>query len=82
MDKENTANESCEDSDIFMKEFEKDKQNKEIEQVKIQNEHISQINGSLMRAKKMLKHDLQEINKNYSELVQVVEEAIKRRKIT
>ena len=29
----------------------------------------------------MLKQDLQEINKNYSELAQVVEEAVKRRKI-
>ena len=81
MDKYSIGNEACDDSDIFMKEFDKDKQNKEIEQFKLQNEHISQINGSLMQVNKMLKHDLQEINKKYLELVQVVEEAVKRRKI-
>ena len=64
-----------------MKEFEKDKQSKEIEQFKLQNEHINQINDSLLQANKMLKQDLQEINKNYSELAQVAEEAVKRRKI-
>ena len=34
-----------------------------------------------MQANKMLKHDLQEINKNYSEMVQVAEEVVKRRKM-
>ena len=57
-----------------MKEFEKYKHNKEIYQFKLQNEHVNQINDSLMQANKMLKQDLQEINKNYSELVQVEEE--------
>ena len=41
-----------------MKEFEKDKYNKEIEQFKVQNEHINQIHDSLMQANKMLKQDL------------------------
>ena len=66
LDKDNSTNEACEDSDMFMKEFEKDKQNNEIEQFKLQNEHINQINDSLMQANKMLKQDLQEINKNDS----------------
>ena len=30
----------------------------------------------------LLKQDLQEVNKNYSKLVQVAEEAMKRRKMT
>ena len=35
----------------------------------------------MLQANKMLKQDLQEINKNYSKLIQVVEEVVKRRKI-
>ena len=68
LDKDNTANETCEDSDVFKNQFDKDKLSKEIEKFKLQNEHINQINDSLMQANKMLKQDLQEINKNYSEL--------------
>ena len=33
-----------------------------------------------MQENKMLRQDLQEVNKNYSELIQVVEEIVKRRK--
>ena len=34
-----------------------------------------------MKENKMLKQDLQEVNKNYGELIQVAKEAIKRRKV-
>ena len=34
-----------------------------------------------MKSNKMLKQDLQEVNKNYSELIQVAEEVVKRRKV-
>ena len=65
-----------------MREFEKDKQKREIDQFKLQNEHVNQINDKLMQANRMLKQDLQEVNKNCSELVQVAKEAMKRRKTT
>ena len=61
-----------------MKEFEQEKDKREIDHFKIQNEHISQINDGLMKENTMLKQDLQEVNKNYAELIQVEEEAIKR----
>ena len=64
-----------------MKEFEQAKQKREIDHFRFQNEHMNQINNGLMKANMMLKQDLQEVNKNYSELVQVAEEAVKRRKV-
>ena len=64
-----------------MKEFEQDKDKREIYHFRIQNEHISQINDGLMKENQMLKQDLHEVNKNYSELIQVAEEAVKRRKV-
>ena len=73
LEKDNIANETYEDSDIFMREFEKDTQSREIEQFKLQNEHINQINDSLLKKNKILKQDLQEINKNYLYLAQVEE---------
>ena len=38
---------------------------------------MNQINDGLMKSNRMLKQDLQEVKKNYSELIQVVEEAVK-----
>ena len=38
------------------------KEYKEIEELKKQNEHLSQINDQLVKAKKMLKEYLQEVN--------------------
>ena len=34
-----------------------------------------------MSVKRIIRHDLEEINANYAELVQVTEEAVKRRKM-
>ena len=64
-----------------MKEFEQDKQRREIDHFRIQNEHISQINDGPMKENKMLNQDLQVVNKNYSELIQVAKEVVKRRKL-
>ena len=50
--------------------------------MKLQNEHLNQVNVSLMQTNKMMKHDLQEINKNYLEMVHLVEEVVKIIKIT
>ena len=80
-DKDNVADEIDEDSNVVMTQFERDKKKRKIDQFKIQNEHINQINDSLMQANRMLKQDLQEVNKNYSQLVQVEEEEMKRRKM-
>ena len=52
-----------------MKEFEQDKQRREIDHFIIQNEHMNQINDGLMKSNRMLKQDLQEVNKNYSKLI-------------
>ena len=71
-----------EDSEDEMKEFEQEKDRREIDHFRIQNEHISQINAGLMKANMMLKQDLQEVNTNYLELIQVAEEAVKIRKVT
>ena len=70
-----------EESEDEIKEFKQEKYRKEIDHFKIQNEHISKINDGLMKANKMLKQDLQEVNNNYAEFIQVVEEAFKRRKV-
>ena len=70
-----------EDSEDEMKEFEHDKDRREIDHFIIQNEDINQINDGLMRENRMLKQDLQEVNKNYSELIEVAEEVVKRRKV-
>ena len=63
-----------------MKEFEQDKDIREINHFRIQKEHINQINDGLMKANMMLKQYLQEVNKNYSQLMRVAEETVKRRK--
>ena len=49
-----------------MKEFEQDKQRREINHFRIQNKHMNQINDGLMKVDRMLKKELQEVNKNYS----------------
>ena len=78
LNEEKMVNEQSEDE---IKEFVQGKDKREIDHFKIQNEHISQINDGLMKANKMLKQDLQEVNNNYAEFIQVVEEAVKRRKV-
>ena len=56
-----------------MKEFEHDKDKREIDHFIIQNDNINQINDGLMKENRLLKQDLQEVNKNYSELIEVAE---------
>ena len=46
-----------------------------------QNEHLNHINDQLVESNTMLKEDLQEVNLNFVELIQVSEEAVKRRKL-
>ena len=58
-----------------------DKEHREIEQLRRQNEHLNQIDDQLVKANTMLKEDLQEVNQNFPELIQVSEEAVKRRKL-
>ena len=64
-----------------MKEFEHDKDRREIDHFIIQNEHINKLNDGIIKGNRMLKKDLQKVKKNYSEFIQVAEEAIKRRKV-
>ena len=54
---------------------------KKLQQYKIHNAHINETNDKMMQEKQMLKKYLQELNTNYAELVQVAEEAVKRRKV-
>ena len=77
----NEKNIAYEESEDEMKEFEQEKDRRAIDHFRIQNEHISQINDGLTKANMMLKQDLQEVNMNYAELIQVVEELVKRRKV-
>ena len=64
-----------------MLKLKQDKQHKEIEQLRRQNEHLNHINDQLVKSNTMLKEDLQEVNPNFAELIQVSEEAVKRRKL-
>ena len=48
-----------------MTEFELDKHRRQIDHFRIQNEHMNKINDGLMKANKMLKQDLHEVNMNY-----------------
>ena len=70
-----------EDSKDEMKAFEQVNNRREIDHFIIQNEHMNQINDGLMKANRMLKQDLHEVKKNYSELIEVAEEVVKRRKV-
>ena len=49
--------------------------------IRRQNEHLNKINDQLVKANTMLKEDLQEVNQNFAELIQVSEEAVKRRRL-
>ena len=51
--KDNVADEIPQDSNDVMKDFEKDKQERENDHFKFQSEHINQINHGLMQANKM-----------------------------
>ena len=70
-----------EDTGASMLKLKHDKQHKEIVQLRRQNEHLNHINDQLVKADTMLKEDLQEVNQNFAELIQVSEEAVKRRKL-
>ena len=64
-----------------MLKLKQDKQHKEIEHLRRKNEHLNHINDQLVESNTMLKVDLQEVNQNFAELIQVSEEAVKRRKL-
>ena len=64
-----------------MLKLKQDKQHKEIEQLRRQNEHLNHINDQLVKSNTMLKEYLQEVNQNFAELIQVLEESVKRRKL-
>ena len=70
-----------EDAGGNIMELKQDKENREIEKLRRQNAHLNQINDQLVKANTMLKEDLQEVNQNFAELIQVSEEAVKRRKL-
>ena len=48
-----------------------DKQYKEIEQLRRQNDNLNHINDQLVKSNTMLKEDLQEVNQNFTDLIQV-----------
>ena len=72
---------TCEDAKINMSELNQDKEIREIEHLRRQNGHLNQINDQLVKANTMLKQDLQEVNQNFAKLIQVSEEAVKRRRM-
>ena len=69
------------DTVASMIQLKQSKEYREIKQLRRQNEHLNQINDQLVKANTMLKEDLKEANHNFAELIQVSEEAVKRRKL-
>ena len=70
-----------EDTGGSMMKLKQDKKHREIEQLRRQNEHLNKIIDQLVKANTMLKQDSQEVNQNFAELIQVSEEAVKRRRM-
>ena len=64
-----------------MMKLKQDKENREIEHLRIHNEPLNQINDELVKENTTLKQDLQEVNQKFVELIQVSEEVVKRRKL-
>ena len=54
---------------------------KDLHHYKPQNTHLNNLNDHLVNDNHMIRKYLEEINSNYAKLVQVVEEAVKRRKM-
>ena len=48
---------------------------------KTHNSHLNLFNDQLVQANRILREDSEEINTNYAELVQAIEESMKRRKL-
>ena len=55
---------------------------KDLHHYKGQNTHLNKLNDQCMSENHIIRKDIEEINVNYAELVQVAEEAVKRRKIS
>ena len=55
---------------------------KDLHHYKAQNTHLNQLNENLVNSNHMISKYIEEINSNYAELVQVAEEAAKRRKMS
>ena len=70
-----------EDAGGDMMDLKQDKENREIEKLRRQNAHLHKINNQLVKENTMLKKDLKEVNQNFVELIQVLEEAMKRRRL-